>query len=396
VPPVEFLLFGATLAGVALFHRRALPIAAAGLAVVIAYEWLFASFPPGPGAAGLVAHFAHEWVVLSNLFFLLVGFALLAAHFEGSGLPKVLPALLPDDWTGAFALLAIVWVLSGFLDNIAAALIGGAMAHALFRARVRVGYLAAIVAAANAGGAGSVIGDTTTTMMWIRGVPPGEVLHAYLAAAVAFLVFAFPAAHAQQRFSPIMKDPPRRLHVDWPRVAIVLFILASAVAVNVAVNIRLPEEADSFPFLGVTVALGIAVSSAWRRPDWGIMPGAIQGSVFLLCLVATASLMPVGSLPGPSWQTALALGFVSAFFDNIPLTALALEQGGYDWGLLAYAVGFGGSMIWFGSSAGVAISNMFPEARSTGRWLREGWLIPVGYVAGFAVLLAVLGWRPSG
>ena len=42
-------------------------------------------------------------------------------------------------------------------------------------------------------------------------------------------------------------------------------------------------------------------------------------------------------------------------FDNIPLTALALKQGGYDWGFLAYAVGFGGSMIWFGSSAGVAL-----------------------------------------
>ena len=56
-------------------------------------------------------------------------------------------------------------------------------------------------------------------------------------------------------------------------------------------------------------------------------------------------------------------------FDNIPLTALALKQGGYDWGMLAYAVGFGGSMIWFGSSAGVALSNMYPEAKNVGRWV---------------------------
>jgi Na+/H+ antiporter NhaD/arsenite permease-like protein len=33
-------------------------------------------------------------------------------------------------------------------------------------------YLTAVVAAANAGGAGSVIGDTTTTMIWIAGVSP--------------------------------------------------------------------------------------------------------------------------------------------------------------------------------------------------------------------------------
>ncbi len=81
-------------------------------------------------------------------------------------------------------------------------------------------------------------------------------------------------------------------------------------------------------------------------------------------------------------------------FDNIPLTKLALEQRGYDWGMLAYAVGFGGSMIWFGSSAGVAITTVFPEARSVRLWLRSGWHIALGYVVGFAVLLLTLGWRP--
>ena len=82
-------------------------------------------------------------------------------------------------------------------------------------------------------------------------------------------------------------------------------------------------------------------------------------------------------------------------FDNIPLTALALKQGGYDWGYLAYAVGFGGSMIWFGSSAGVALSNMYPEAKSVGLWLRHGWYIAVAYVIGFFVMLAILGWKPD-
>ena len=71
---------------------------------------------------------------------------------------------------------------------------------------MRIGYLAAIVAASNAGGSGSVIGDTTTTMMWISGVSPLAVLHAYVAAAVAFLVFGLPAALAQQRYAPIIKD----------------------------------------------------------------------------------------------------------------------------------------------------------------------------------------------
>ena len=71
-----------------------------------------------------------------------------------------------------------------------------------------------------------------------------------------------------------------------------------------------------------------------------------------------------------------------------------LEQGGHDWGMLAYAVGFGGSMIWFGSSAGVAITNLFPDARSVGAWLRGGWHVALAYVAGFAAIMLVMGWHP--
>lgn len=105
-------------------------------------------------------------------------------------------------------------------------------------------------------------------------------------------------------------------------------------------------------------------------------------------------MMPVDRLPAASWAVALGLGFISAVFDNIPLTKLALEQGGYDWGIVAYAVGFGGSMVWFGSSAGVALSSQFSQARSIAAWLRHGWHVALGYVVGFLVLLAALGWRP--
>ena len=83
-----------------------------------------------------------------------------------------------------------------------------------------------------------------------------------------------------------------------------------------------------------------------------------------------------------------------AVFDNIPLTALALKQGGYDWGVLAYTVGFGGSMMWFGSSAGVALSNSYPEAKSVALWLRHGWHVTAAYVVGFAALMIIAGWHP--
>jgi hypothetical protein len=185
------------------------------------------------------------------------------------------------------------------------------------------------------------------------------------------------------------------VHIDWGCVGVVVFILVLAIVVNVVVNTRFNAQADLFPWLGAAVWLAILVGAALRRPDWSLLPGALKGSAFLLCLVLCASMMPVDQLPKASWQTALGLGFVSAVFDNIPLTALALKQGGYDWGFLAFAVGFGGSMLWFGSTAGVALSNMYPEARSVGQWVRHGWPIAVAYVVGFFVMLALIGFNPG-
>ena len=393
--PVDFLLFALTLIGVALFHHKTLQVALTGLSAITLYNVFFSSFREGVGMAGLVSHLGHEWVVVANLLCLLTGFALLANHFELSELPKLLPRYLPDDWKGGFALLVMVFVLSSFLDNIAAAMIGGAMAHTVFNRKVHIGYIAAIVAASNAGGSGSVVGDTTTTMMWISGISPVAVFHAYVAAIVALVVCGIPAALQQHKHSPILKDAPTNLHVDWARMGVVGVILAAAIGANLLINLHYPEQAESFPFIGVAVWLAIAVTAPWRRPTWSLLPEAFKGSCFLLALVLSATMMPVERLPMASWHTAFGLGFLSAVFDNIPLTALAIKQGGYDWGMLAYSVGFGGSMIWFGSSAGVAISNMYPEAKSVGRWIAGGWHVAVGYVIGFFVLLLVLGWHPT-
>jgi Na+/H+ antiporter NhaD/arsenite permease-like protein len=394
--PVDFVLFALTLLGVALFHHHTLYVALAGLAVIALYKLGFSDFGGIAGFAGLKGLLAHEWVTLANLLGLLLGFALLSDHFERSGVPALLPHYLPDDWKGGLCLLLLVFVLSSFLDNIAAAMIGGTMAAVLYKRRVHIGFLAGIVAASNAGGSGSVVGDTTTTMMWIAGVKPGQVFEAYVAAIAATLIFGVVAARQQHAFQPMMKENPEGARLDGSRLAIVAIILLCAIAANVFFNINYPAVLGSVPVIGLAVWVAIIVTAPWRRPTWGLLPEALKGSIFLLALVMCAAMMPVQHLPPASWQSALGLGFVSAVFDNIPLTALALRQGGYDWGFLAYAVGFGGSMIWFGSSAGVALSNMYPEARSVGAWLKGGWHVAVAYVIGFFVLLFALGWHPDG
>ena len=393
--PLDFILFALTLLGVALFHDHTLYVGLTGLVTISIYKLIFTGFKTGEGLIGLVGHFQHEWVVLANLLCLLMGFALLSRHFEKSHVPVILPKYLPNDWKGGFVLLVMVFVLSSFLDNIAAALIGGAMAHQLFKGKVHVGYLAAIVACSNAGGSGSVVGDTTTTMMWIDGISPITVLDAYVAAVVALCITAYFGAKQQHAHSPIIKNSHAHTRVDKARIGIVAMILMFAIATNVVINVKFSALADHFPFIGVAVWAAIFLSIPVRRPDWEVLPETFKGTIFLLSLVTCASMMPVEQLPPASALAALGLGFVSAVFDNIPLTALALKQGGYDWGFLAYAVGFGGSMIWFGSSSGVALSNMYPEAKSVGNWLRHGWHVALAYVVGFTVLYFSMGWHPD-
>ncbi len=297
--------------------------------------------------------------------------------------PAILPRYLPDEWKGGFYLLIMVFVLSMFLDNIAAAMIGGGVAHTVFRKRVHIGYIAALVAASNAGGSGSFLGDTTTTMMWIDGVNWMDMTHAYAAAVPALLVFGVIASKQQHKYQPILKDEIYHAHISTKRLWVCLFILLGAIVTNVLMD---------FPAVGVWIA--IILGSFIIKTDWHKAKENAPGSLFLLALVLSASMMPVGDLPTASWQTAGAMGFISSVFDNIPLTKLALAQGGYDWGVLAFAVGYGGSMTWFGSSAGVAICNKFPEGRNVFAWIKAGWHVILGYVVGFAIMLTIFGWHP--
>lgn len=391
---IEFIIFGLILLCVALFHKQTFWVAIAGLTVLLTFKLVFDpgfhlfehifgtnSFSEQILDKGLRQG---EWGIFLNLLGLLLGFAILSKIFEESGVPDILPKFLPNDWKGPFLLLVFVFILSSFLDNIAGAIIGGTIALVVFKKKVHLGYIVAIVAASNAGGSGSVVGDTTTTMMWIDGVSAFNVLHGFIAAGVALLFFAWFASHQQDKFQPIQKDADLNVTIDWLKIFNVGLILAGAIVSNIVYDM---------PALGVWIAI---IIGAFIRPvPWQEIPGAIKGTVFLLCLVFCASMMPVEELPDASWVTAFALGFLSAVFDNIPLTKLCLDQGHYDWGMLAYSVGFGGSMIWFGSSAGVAITNKFPEARNVFLWVKNGWHVAVAYVIGFFALYFLLGWEPA-
>jgi Na+/H+ antiporter NhaD/arsenite permease-like protein len=380
---IEFILFGLTLLGIVVFHKEAFLVAITGLILITACKLsLYPNFSLAEHITG--NNFGEgEWKTLLNLFLLLPGFAVLAKIFETSNVPQVLPKILPDNWLGGFYLLLIILILSSFLDNIAAALIGGTIAAGVYQNKVHIMYIVSIIAASNAGGAGSIIGDTTTTMMWIDGISPLTVLPAYIASIGSFISFAFIASYIQQKHQPIQKDVLPGVEIKTQKLLSVVIIIFLTIAGNYALD---------FPSIGVWS--GIIISGIYTSIPYKESLKMIKSTLFLLCLVFSASLMPIEDLPQPSVISTFSFGFISAFFDNIPLTKLCLEQSNYDWALLAFAVGFGGSMIWFGSSAGVALTNQFPESQSAIKYLKNSWHVIIAYIVGYILLYLIMGWNP--
>jgi hypothetical protein len=59
--PLEFVLFGLTLIGIALFHKRALWVSLAGLTTTVVYKVTFTGFMDGAGLMGLALHLPHAF-----------------------------------------------------------------------------------------------------------------------------------------------------------------------------------------------------------------------------------------------------------------------------------------------------------------------------------------------
>ena len=380
--PIEFLILAITLMSVCIFQRYTMRLALFGLISLVVFK--------GWSEVWVVAKL--QWVGFVNLFLILTGFPLLTGYFQRSRLSQWASAALPPGRLGGFSLLLIIFVWSSVIDNVAAALIGGTMALVMFNGRVCTGYLVAIVAAANAGGVGSVLGDTTSTMLWLSGVSAWDLMRAYVGAIPALLVISIPMVLRQHRFSPFLKKAAFTEGLDTVYLVLVLGTLTlTVVAGGLSSYFSYAGLADG-PWVGGVLWLCLFGAHYIRPADWKPLAQSLKGAIFLLSLVFSSWLMPVSFLPVPSMSSTFFLGLLSSLIDNIPLTALCIKQTGYDWAWLAYAVGFGGSLMWFGSSAGVAIVGMFPHIGSFQRWGREtGWVL-LAYVAGWGGMASLVGW----
>ena len=381
---IQFAIFVSMLGFIIAFHHHSLAVSAVGTVALVAFTLYAATLGAVP-AFSLAEHLGHHGHLLFNIFALLLGFTLMAELFETSGFIPLLQRYLPSDWKGPFVLILVVFFLSIFLDNIAGAIIGAIIAKTIFDGKVHTGYLVGIVAASNAGGAGSVIGDTTTTILWLSGVHPLIALKALFPALVTVSIFGYHLSKLQHEHQAMIPHKPDDSHtgMDYKKLSIVALCIVCIFVGNFFFDL---------PGLGLWIALGIgsiAVSVAWN-----LMKVSWKDAAFLCLLITAATILPTSFMPEPSALSTTAIGFISALFDNIPLTVLAVQQDNHDWGMLAFALGFGGSMMWFGSSAGVALCSLFPQGKNAINWIKDGASIFVAYLVGCLAYYLVFGYNP--
>jgi Na+/H+ antiporter NhaD/arsenite permease-like protein len=345
-----------------------------------------------------------------------------------------------------YSLRALFWLTGGLAfclspvaDNLTTALVMGAVATAVGQGKPRFGVLAAInvVVAANAGGVFSPFGDVTTLMVWQKGVVPFAGFFPLVGPAlVNWLIPAGLMSLAIESGRPSV--PPERVALEPGARPVALLFLAT-----IAMTVALHSLWHLPPALGMMLGLGVLKLYAYvfnrRTADGEALPVDDLDEALLSPLSEEAAdgplarpgrgrpletfqqleriewdtlmffygvVMCVGGLGtlgylavlsrlvyeglGPTAANVL-VGLVSAVVDNVPVmfAVLAMEptMSRGEWLLVTLTAGVGGSLLSFGSAAGVALMG---QARGTYTFLshlRWAWAVALGYGASIATHL---------
>jgi Na+/H+ antiporter NhaD/arsenite permease-like protein len=291
-----------------------------------------------------------------------------------------------NDKAQFWILTTLAFFFSSFLDNLTTSIIFIQIASRLFKGTNFLKAGAAIVIAANAGGAFSPIGDVTTTMLWLsqKFTVSAVISQVFLPSLSVLLVSNYLIGNSIiANTKDVIEKPSIITRSEW----IVIFLCLFSFSLPLVMTIfQLP------PYLGLLFGLGIV----WLAVD--LLRLRHHGSTklamsiekffqktdiaslyfFIGILIAIGALRHLGVLDiisnyifgnNPSSLRVISgnviIGGLSAIFDNIPLTAAAIEIVKTDvsslWTLLAFTVGVGGSLLVIGSAPGIIAMTLIKD-----------------------------------
>jgi len=263
-----------------------------------------------------------------------------------------------------------------------------------------------VVVAANAGGAWSPFGDITTLMVW-----------AAEKGAFTDFLYLFPAsfigwgatAYFLSRYVPDLDpnkegDPERAMKIEilkGGKVIIAFGALTIALAVAGKQIIHLP------PMWGMLFGLAILQLYMYflkqkHNIDVSIFQAMskIENNTLLFffgILAAVGALHFTGFLAYAAklyemfdpTVVNIGVGFLSAFVDNVPVMSAVLKANPAiehaQWMLVTMTAGIGGSLISFGSAAGVGVMGKMSGVYTFSSHMKLAWTVLVGYIISLAV-----------
>ena len=264
-----------------------------------------------------------------------------------------------------------------------------------------------IVVAANAGGAWSPFGDITTLMTWAAGKGQfTDFLYLFPAAILGYIVTAFllsrfvpkvvPAFDASKEKQPKMSE--------GAKVVMFLGVLTIVCAVLSHQVLHLPAMWGMMFGLSLLKIYAYGLKKKYGKNHFNIFDSmskienntlmfffgilAAVGALYFIGWLALASVVYDPSVLGPTMSN-IAVGFLSAIIDNVPVMSAILkanpEMGVDQWMLVTMTAGIGGSLISFGSAAGVGVMGKMHGIYTFSSHMKYAWTILVGYVVSITV-----------
>ena len=336
------------------------------------------------------------------------GFAVITSRVKTKSTSKLM-------WIVGF----LAFFLSAILDNLTTTIVMISLLRKLVHDREkRLMFAGLVVIAANAGGAWTVIGDVTTTMLWIKHkITTIEVMKELFFPSLICLVV--PVFLLSRKLSGVLEAAPEEKESNGIEISLSHQLLFLILGIAGLISVPIFKAITHLPpFMGMTLALGTIwiVSEIFSRTlepavrsSTGVLSALKKVDMssilfFLGILLAVGSLAATGLLSelahwldgavGNSSLIAFFIGLASAVVDNVPLVAAGIEMypvtqfptDDHFWFELAYCAGTGGSCLIIGSAAGVAAMGL--EQINFVWYLKK--IAPyalAGYIAGFLAFL---------
>jgi len=261
-----------------------------------------------------------------------------------------------------------------------------------------------IVVAANAGGTWSPFGDITTLMAWTAS--KGEFvdfLALFPASIIGYLITALLLSRIVPNGRPPFSEQTNKIEILKPGAKVVIYLGVSTIAIAV-----LGHQFFHFPAMwGMMFGLAILKLYSYRLKrrdgetfDVFVNMKHVENDTLLFffgILSAVGALHFLGFLEyiiviydkiGPTFGN-IGVGFISAIIDNVPVMSAILKANpsmGLDqWLLVTLTAGIGGSLISFGSAAGVGVMGRLKGIYTFQAHMQYSWTILIGYAVSLIV-----------